>query len=474
MLSPYFQPLHKITFRDWLGAGVLVSITVFLWLCTGPAINTGDWDRVTVPAGFLAPAWEPMQSHYLLGTTVQFANNSSVGVVLSMVGWISKHASRSMVATAPVLYAFFLVLLVGVFFLAHHAHGRGEYLVVGVLILVLLCYAFYIKSFYGEALVLALTPALCVGVKQLVQKNCVLLFTLCGMAVIYAKQQMLFIVPIFLLLLFRNMWVHGGLNPRLWASLLGMILVCMAVLGAHPENRAPNQYNRYFNGLGWSLLQSADWPTQRFDERHPYFYKHQQQFQKKLPITLPQHSYLGTSYLPTASTILDVARKPEATEAQRENAQALYESLIAQGRFGAYFAAVAQHPTVLVQLIKNTYLTVVRSDYIVDYARSAVRLVPEAAQALAIVQNRLARNFGWIFVAALMLALLCRRSLFAATVTVWMLLAPLAVVVGDGFFEFEKHMTAFFVFLPCALMSAVVESPKPLSVSPPKNGFPQG
>lgn len=474
MSSSYRLYFHDGLIQSWLGAVILVAVTTVLWLCVGPAINTGDWDRVTIPAGFLAPAWESMQSYYPLDTTVRFTNNSSVGVVLSALGWMSQHTSRALIATAPVLYAFFLMLLVGIFFLTHHARDHGEYLVVSVLILVLLCYVFYLKSFYGEALVLALSPALCVGIKQLVRQNRVLLFTLSSMAILYAKQQMIFIAPILLLLLFRSMWVHGGANPRLWASLLGMIAVCMTMLGVHPENRAPNQYNRYFNGLGWSLLQSADWPAQRFDERHPYFYKHQQTFQEQLPVTLPQYGYLGTSYLPTASTILDATNKPEATEAQREQAQALYEQLIDQGRFGAYFAVVAQHPAVLVQLIKNTYLTAVRSNYIVDYARSAVRLAPEAAQVLVAVQAHLARVFGWIFVVALMLALLLRRSLFSAAITVWMLLAPLAVVAGDGFFEFEKHMTAFFVFLPCALMSAVVEAPKSSPTSPPKNGFPQG
>jgi hypothetical protein len=236
--------------------------------------------------------------------------------------------------------------------------------------------------------------------------------------------------------------------------------VCATILGAHPENRAPNQYNRYFNGVGWSLTQSADWPVQRFDERHPYFYKHQQQLQAPLPTALPQYSYLGTSYLPTASTLLDITKDPDHTEAQREQAQILHDQLIAQGRLGTYLATLAQHPAVLWPLIKNTYLTAVRSDYIVAYSRSATQLAPAAAQVLATAQTQLARVFGWIFIATLLLALLCRRSWFSAAVTGWMLLAPLAVVAGDGFFEFEKHMTAFFVFLPCALMAAMLEPPE--------------
>lgn len=444
--------------QAWLSISVTVVIAVVLWLCEGPAINTGDWDRATIPAGFLAPSWEPMKPSYTLGTQTQFVNNSSMGILLSSLGWLIQRTGHTTLDTAPILVALLLVLLAGSFFLARHA--RCHCLVLVTLSLVLLCYSVYLKSFYGEALILALAPALCVGIKHLVQQNRVTLFTLCAAAIIYAKQQMLFVAPIIMLLLLRNLWLHGGANARVWTSLLFIVFICAATLGVHPENHAPNQYNRYFNGVGWSLLQSACWPAQRFEERHPYFYKHQQQLQVSLHTTLPQSSYLGTSYLPTASTILDAARHPEHTEAQKEQAQTLYDQLIAQGRLGTYLVTLAQHPPVLWQLIKNTYLTAVRSNYLVSYIRSTVRLAPSAAQALVAAQTQLARVFSWVFIATLLIAQLCRRSRFSAIITVWMLLAPLAVVAGDGYFEFEKHMTAFFVFLPCALMAAILEPPK--------------
>lgn len=246
------------------------------------------------------------------------------------------------------------------------------------------------------------------------------------------------------------------------------------LLGAHPENKAPNQYNRYFNGVGWSLLQSSNWPAQRFEERHPYFYQHQQQLKTLFPATLPHYNYLGTSYLPTASTLLDAARSPEGTEAQKKQAQDLFDQLVAQGRPDVYLLTLVQHPVILWQLVKNTYRTVVRSNYAVDYTRSGLHLTPAVAQVLVNAQTQLARVFGWIFVVTLLLALLYRRSLFSAAIVVWMLLAPLAVVAGDGYFEFEKHMTAFFVFLPCALMAVILIASKSSPVSPSENGLPQG
>ena len=465
----------RLSFKQaWLGASVWAVIAVVLWLSEGSSINTGDWDRVTVPAGFLAPAWEPMQAHYPLDTSAQIVNNSSMGVLLGVIGWLIQCAGKNTLLTAPILFVLALIMVSGVFFLAHKKRGYANFLVLGVFILVLLCYAVYLKSFYGEALVLALAPILCVGIRKLVLENKILLFTLSAVVIIYAKQQMIFVAPVILMLLLRNMWLYGASNSRLWVSLLCIISVCAMLLGAHPENKAPNQYNRYFNGVGWSLLQSSNWPAQRFEERHPYFYQHQQQLKSLFPATLPHYNYLGTSYLPTASTLLDAARSPEGTEAQKKQAQDLFDQLVAQGRPDVYLLTLVQHPVILWQLVKNTYRTVVRSNYAVDYTRSGLHLTPAVAQVLVNAQTQLARVFGWIFVVTLLLALLYRRSLFSAAIVVWMLLAPLAVVAGDGYFEFEKHMTAFFVFLPCALMAVILIASKSSPVSPSENGLPQG
>lgn len=443
--------------QAWLSAGVMVVIATLLWLFEGPAINTGDWDRVTTSAGFVAPPWEPMRTHYALETPVRFANNSSMGVALSTLGWFTQRVGETTLATAPISITLLLLLLAGSFFLARHV--PRNYLVLTTLTLVLLCYSVYLKSFYGEAIILALVPALCLGIKQLAQENRVLLFTLCAVAVVYAKQQMLFVAPVLILLLARNMWWYGATSLRLWTSLACIIFVCATTLVAHPENSAPNQYNRYFNGVGWSLLHSADWPARRFEERHPYFYEHQQQLRDQLPATLPEFNYLGTSYLPTASTILDAARDPEHAEARREDAQALFDRLVSQGRLIPYAATLARHPGIVWQLIKNSFLTTVRSNYIVAYTRSPAQANPVGGQTLAAARTWVAGVFGWIFVAALLIALLSHRSWFSATTTAWMLLAPLAVVAGDGYFEFEKHMTAFFLFLPCALMAVRWQTP---------------
>jgi hypothetical protein len=458
--------------KNWLGASVWIAIAVVLWFSEGPSVNTGDWDRVTVPAGFLAPAWEPMQTQYALGTPAKIANNSSMGVMLSTIGWIIQGAGQTTLLTRPIFFALALVMVLGIFFLARQKNNSSDILVLSVFFLVLLCYAVYLKSFYGEALVLALAPMLCVGIRRLVLENKALFFTLSAVVVLYAKQQMIFVAPVILILLLRNMWLYGAANPKLWASLLCIISVCAMLFGAHPENKAPNQYNRYFNGVGWSLLQSSNWPAQRFEERHPYFYQHQQQLKTLFSDALPHYNYLGTSYLPTASTLLDTARNSESTEAQKKQAKDLFDQLVVQGRPDVYLFTLVQHPVILWQLVKNTYLTLVRSHYVVDYTRSGLRLTPAVAQVLGNAQTLLARMFGWIFVVTLLIALVYRRSLFSAAIAVWMLLAPLAVVAGDGYFEFEKHMTAFFIFLPCALMAVILSAPQSSAVSPSENSLP--
>jgi hypothetical protein len=172
--------------------------------------------------------------------------------------------------------------------------------------------------------------------------------------------------------------------------------------------------------------------------------------------------------------LLDTARRSDSTDAQKTQAQDLFDQLVVQGRPDVYLLTLVQHPVILWRLVKNTYLTLVRSNYAVDYTRSGLRLAPAVAQVLINAQTLLARMFGWVFVVTLLMALVYRRSLFSAAIAVWMLLAPLAVVAGDGYFEFEKHMTAFFVFLPCAVMAVILRSPQASAASPSENGLPQG
>jgi len=103
---------------------------------------------------------------------------------------------------------------------------------------------------------------------------------------------------------------------------------------------------------------------------------------------------------------------------------------------------------ILWRLLKNTYLTLVRSNYAVDYTRSGLRLTPAVAQVLINAQP-CSPYVGWVFVVTLLMALVYRRSLFSAAIACMeCCVAPLAVVAGDGYFEFEKHMTAFSFFYP--------------------------
>ena len=361
-----------------------------------------------------------------------------------------------MIETGPFVGALFLVMLGGCFFLACGMDRKAYYLVLAVLSIVLLCYTVYLKSFYGEALILALAPAFCVGIKQLAGRNQVFLYTVCAVLIIYSKQQMVFVAPLVFLLLFRNAWVHREQRPKkIWLSIGLLCAVCVLTLQIYPENKGPNQYNRYFNGLGWSLMNSADWPAYKFENRHIYFYSHKDRLQALIPETLPDHEYIGTLFLPTASKINDVSRDPLSTELQKTEAKRLAEHLISKGSFSNYLITLVKHPDLIIKIVKNTYLTMVRGDYYIDYVRSAANFAPfvKGSRVLEPTKIIITRIIGWVFVFSLLLAFVCRPSWVSGVVAIWMVMAPLAVVAGDGYFEFEKHMTAYVVFLPCALMA---------------------
>ena len=111
---------------------MILGATV-LWLSEGPAINTGDWDRATRPAGFLAPAWEPMKPEYELKSPPKIENTSVVGLVFGIVGSVIYKAGDRMIETGPFVGALFLVMLGGCFFLACGMDRKAYYLVLAVL-----------------------------------------------------------------------------------------------------------------------------------------------------------------------------------------------------------------------------------------------------------------------------------------------------------------------------------------------------
>ena len=182
MCPEFPQWFRLFSKKTWFGASLWVVVAVVLWSSEGPSINTGDWDRVTVPAGFLAPSWESMQAQYSLGASAQITNNSSMGVLLSTMGWAIQRVGQTTLLIAPIFLALASAMAVGVFLLAHQKRESSGLLALSIFFLALLCYAVYLKSFYGEALVLALAPVLCVGIRQLVLENKVLLFTLSALA----------------------------------------------------------------------------------------------------------------------------------------------------------------------------------------------------------------------------------------------------------------------------------------------------
>ena len=52
MCPEFPQWFRLFSKKTWFGASLWVVVAVVLWFSEGPSINTGDWDRVTVPAGF--------------------------------------------------------------------------------------------------------------------------------------------------------------------------------------------------------------------------------------------------------------------------------------------------------------------------------------------------------------------------------------------------------------------------------------
>lgn len=106
--------------------------------------------------------------------------------------------------------------------------------------------------------------------------------------------------------------------------------------------------------------------------------------------------------------------------------------------------------------MKNTYLTVVKSNYNLKYIQTPPVVNIGVFKLLLDTKNWLCANGGLIFFAAIFsgMAFGFRRSGFV--MGLYVLLLPLFVVVGDGFYEFEKHLSPYMMLTPAFVFILII------------------
>jgi hypothetical protein len=382
-----------------------------------------------------------------------------MGVLVGLLAALQRDLLSPVFITATSILSLSLLFLFGIFLLVKQGDQKHKYLIIILLLLMFSCYGFYIKSFYEEAAILAFLPWLCFGYYKIANNRKYFVFTISSAAIIYSKQQMIFAAPMFMFLLFFGA-AGERKNLRFASSLFVLLLASAFTISLHPDNKEPNQYNRYFNGIGWALLNSYSWPADDFNERHAYFYENQDVLQSGLP-NLPYRDFLGTSFWPTGDLAKQVAiftlidnyatygRKSKwLTEKDGLYLREKYSKMIGLGSYTSYLHLFLKNPSIVLRLIKDAYLTTVKSNYSIIYLRLPLSINNRAIIVIQRVQSLLCRYLGFIFIGTILLLYIIKPSWPSFVAVSWMALTPLVTVAGDGFYEFEKHMVSYMMLIP--------------------------
>lgn len=438
--------------KEWVAVSLILVVFLVLVASVDVPINNGDWGRVTRSGGFFPAIWKPGEWSYLLVNEPILGHSSSMSVLIFMLAMVHKAMGLQEFVAASSYLALTLIFGTGLMRVVTNREIKYRYGLSVALLVVFWGYGFHLGSYFEEATVLALVPWFCQGCHDLASKKKFGIFTFSAIFIIYSKSQMLFVAPwfVFLLVVFaRSGW-------RTWYFRLTLlVLVCATLMMANAVQKGSslqNQYNRVFNGIGWSWLGSSAWPAKNFNERHAYYYANKHQFQEKMEND-HLHWLMGTSYWPTAAQIASRAGREASNNSDSTQYRDLLAYVLEQGRPLTYLKNFVDRPELIVKYVLNIYATAVPSDYSLAYLRAGDSGAEGVDRKTTndSLQGLVFQNLGIVCLAFMLLSWSLSPGWPMAISLGWLALSPVFVVVGDGFYEFEKHMIPYMMLIPALL-----------------------
>lgn len=444
--------MHGITSRNALTAFAVFSVLLMLSM-SGKAINNCDWGRVTQFGGFTPECWKATAESYVFSADARLEHSTTMGVLVALISLALRGLGAdaySQAVSSGVLYCIFLI---GIVFVTREVTKLKSALYVVMFLLIALLFGFYFESFYEEASVIAFTPLLVAGYYRVLNKKSASMYLLSACAIIYSKIQMVYFAPLFVIPLLAAVGETGKWSPVRKSVAVGMLVLTaiMAAHSVHVSNKFANQYNRYYNGIGWSLLEAYKWPGSEFRARHHFFYENKEALQSRLPPS-DQRELMGTSFWPTGYDMAKTALADAKDNAANvDESGAAFEKILDRGAGPSYLRTILSEPKVFYALLVNAHGITLSSDYSLNYIRKASDAPGAFIGFLETLRHSVLANFG-IFVALFVSVLVLRNfSMWFVAVVAIFAGSPVVVVMGDGFFEMEKHLVPYFSLLPVLL-----------------------
>lgn len=389
--------------------------------------NNGDYVRVLgsmiqIDKGSYNSLCKEVQSVSLNGSSAMALLYSATAALTVKVFGFDCVTENTLFAVLIIIYLLGLAIYLKMF---------GLKTEVALMILPYLAFPQIMKSYYEEALLIPLIPWMALGLRNLFESNKGLLFTISFALFFYTKNQMIGVAPIALLALFlaQRKTKYSGK----YVLMAGVIISSALLMNLSKSGFwMVNSYNRFFNGIGWSVQNVAQWPATSFLDRQLFFQKNKEDLQKMSNHLEPiaDEKLMGTSVWPDGMSFFvrsGIVNKPE---------------IFQQFGLSAFAKIMVTGPSVLLRLVTQPLKVAFFSDYNLDDISSS----NSSAGFLYFLKRNLAKVYGIIFFLQLLFILCPNRkpTLQSLLVCALYLILPVAVIFGDGYVEFEKHMIPFF------------------------------
>lgn len=290
----------------------------------------------------------------------------------------------------------------------------------------------FFGSIYEESAVLTLAPWLMFSALAL-RRNSKgwILFGVVAVLLIYSKSQNLLLVPALCALFYWGLPdVHvDRLKKSVLLSVL-LLMVAFASIRTHQQNILPNAYNRVFNGLGWTAQGVSSWPVNEFFARKQHFEAHKEELQRRSLTAEPIDGLvlMGTSFWPYGQNIFEAGRDPQLVDQARVAVS-----------LPSYVHQIWSHG--IGATLLSVYQVATRSDFSLRYLKGT-------RQGLLGHRDTILTQLGYVLAGLTFVMLVMSRTPVHLLLVGTTVMAPLFVFIGDGYYEFEKHLIPYIMVFP--------------------------
>lgn len=408
-------------------AGIILLITLIFQVIQNPLMtNNGDYHRA-IGGLFHIPSWsQPPDSvcpHLNLSKP-----SSTMGLAVKAISLSSIFTETNCIPISAYPLTLLAIFTSGTLL----AIKQKQALTFPILTLIFFANSFspLFSSFYEEAALLPTMAWLLYGYIRMLDEGKPLIFILAAALVIYTKAQMIVFFPLLLgLTLLKNTRKPLPSKKRLIGALF-LLVSLGANITAKSSDVTANAFNRAYNGIGWAVLDVASWPASNFNQRHAFFYANRKILKAHQDVQLQaQIDLVGTSFWPTGKEIMELKGKSYLNT--HITLRSFSEMLLSNG--------------VLKRYLISTYAVALKSDYSLDYLQQQPS---KNADQQFKPRQTITRSFGFIYFLLSIAFAATLHGRWTWVIIPYIIALPLVVVLGDGFYEFEKHMIPFFIMLP--------------------------